>query len=96
MWVWRRMAKVSWTDKKTNDEVLRMVGQYRKLLETMLKRKKNWIGHVMRGNGLMLEVVEGRMEGKRDRGRKRVGMLKDLMEDSYVKLKKKADRKSVV
>lgn len=90
MWVWRRMTKVSWTDKKTNEEVLRMVGQSRKLLETILERKKNWIGHVLRGNGLMLEVMEARMEGKRGRGRRRLGMLEDLMEKSYADMKRKA------
>ena len=29
MWVWRRMAKVSWTETKTNEEVLKMTGQNR-------------------------------------------------------------------
>src|SRR5215510_3849187 len=62
MWVWRRIARVSWTEKKTYEEVLRMVGQSRKLIETLLERKKNWMGHVLRGDGLMLKVMEGRME----------------------------------
>jgi len=84
MWVWRRMAKVSWTEKKTNEEVLRMTGQNRKLIETIVDRKKNWIGHVLRGNGLMLEVTEARMTGKRGRGRKKIGMLDELIEESYV------------
>ena len=90
MWLWRRMARVSWTDRKTNEEVLRMVEQSRKLWETILERKKNWIGHVLRGNGLMLEVMEARMEGKRGRGRPRRGMLEDLLEESYEGLKRKA------
>ena len=93
MWVWRRMAKISWMDKKTNEEVLRMVGQSRKLLEAILERKKNWMGHVLRGNGLMLEVMEGRMEGKRGRGRKRIGMLEDLIEESYDVMKRKAQNR---
>ena len=38
----------------------------------------------------MLEVMEGRMEGKRGRGRKRIGMLDDLIENSYHELKRKA------
>ena len=29
MWVWRRMEKVSWKDKKTNEEVLKAVGEER-------------------------------------------------------------------
>ena len=74
------MAKVSWTEKKTNEELLRMTGQNRKLIETIVDRKKNWIGHVLRGDGLMLEVTEARMTGKRGRGRKRIGMLDELIE----------------
>src|SRR5215469_8149063 len=90
MWVWRKMAKVSWTEKKTHEEVLRMTGQNRKLIETIVDRKKNWIGHVLRGDGLMLEVTEARMTGKRGRGRKRIWMLDELIEESYVELKRKA------
>ena len=84
------MAKVSLKDKRTNEEVLQIVGESRQLLQKILERKKNWIGHVLRGEGLMLEVRKGRMEGKRGRGRNRIGMLDDLIENSYHELKKKA------
>jgi len=95
MWIWRRMAKVSWMDRKTNEEVLKMVGEERKLLDVMLDRKKNWIGHVLRGDGLMLEVMEARMEGKRGRGRKRIGMLEELMVESYEEMKRKAQNREM-
>ena len=45
----------------------------------MLERKKKWVGHVLRGEGLLKEVIEGRMEGKRPRARPRTGMLDDLL-----------------
>ena len=93
MWIWRRMARVSWKDKKTNEEVLQMVNE-RSLLQTILERKKNWIGHVLRGEGLMMEVIEGRMEGKRGKGRKRIGMLEDIIVNSYVETKRKAQDRS--
>jgi len=48
------------------------------LVKTIARREKNWIGHVRRGEGLLREVMEGRMEGKRLRGRKRMGMLEEL------------------
>ena len=90
MWIWRRIEKVSWRDKKTNEEVLKMVGEDRCLVETVVRRKKNWIGHVVQGDGLMKVV----MEGKRPRGRPRIGMIDDLMEGSYGEMKRKAeDRK---
>ena len=61
MWIWRRMEKVSWEDRKTNEEVLTAVGEERRLIETVEKRKKNWIGHVVRGGGLLKLTLEGRM-----------------------------------
>ena len=48
MWIWRRMNKIKWTDQKTNDEVLEKIGKRRKILDVIVQRKKNWIGHVMR------------------------------------------------
>ena len=49
MWIWRRMEKISWTEKKSNEEILRLVGEERCMLEVIAKRKKAWIGHVVRG-----------------------------------------------
>ena len=45
MWLWRRMEKVSWTQRKTNEEILRMVGEKRRLVNMVVERKKRWIGH---------------------------------------------------
>ena len=92
MWVWRRMEKIRWKDKITNKKVLELVGESRSLVETVIKRKKKWIGHVVRGCGVMKVVIEGRMEGKRPRGRKRKGMLDELLEEQpYEKLKRMAE-----
>ena len=91
MWIWRRMEKISWKDLKTNEEVLRLVGEERNLVKTIEKRKKNWIGHIVRGNGLLKLVLEGRMEGKRPRGRPRIGMIDELKEGSYVNMKRRAE-----
>ena len=91
MWVWRRMEEISWMDKKTNEEVLKYVGEERRIVETVVKRKKCWIGHVVRGDGLLKHVLEGRMEGKRPRGRPRIGMIDDLKEGSYATMKRRAE-----
>ena len=71
MWVWRKMEKISWRDMKTNEEVLKMVPEERSLMDVIWRRMKNWIGHILRGESLLREVIEGRMIGKRPRGRKR-------------------------
>ena len=39
MWIWRRMEKISWTEK-SNEEVLRLVGEERCMLDVIGKRKK--------------------------------------------------------
>ncbi len=41
MWVWRRMERISWMDRVTNEEVLDRVQEKRKLLETIKKEKGN-------------------------------------------------------
>jgi len=95
MWIWRRMEKISWTEKITNEEVLRRVGVERQLLNMLRNRKKSWIGHTLRHDGLLKEVIEGRMEGKRGRGRPRLGMLDDMITHSYADMKRKTeDRES--
>src|SRR6478609_8922312 len=68
IWVWRRMGKVSWINKMTNEQVLSSMNEKRSLIKTIWGRNKNWIGHVVRGDGLMKLVPEGRMVGKRPRG----------------------------
>ena len=85
--------KIKWSDRKTNKEVLWMVKENRKLVSKIVHRKKNWVGHVLRGDGLLRDVIEGRMEGKRGRGRKRKGMLDDLMKDGYEKMKRSAQNR---
>src|SRR5258708_39887187 len=93
MGLWRILEKISWMDKKSNEEVLTIVNENRCLIRTIYQRKKNWIGHVLRGDGLLRDVLEGRMLGKRlPRGRRpRRGMIDDLMEGWLVKMKRRAE-----
>src|SRR6476661_2534079 len=72
MWAWRKMSRVIWSDRNTNEEILGLMGE-----------KDNWIGHKVRGGGLMQLVLEERLEGRRMRGRSRMGMIDDLFEESY-------------
>ena len=60
-------------------------------MKTVYTKKKNWIGHVLRGDGLLRDVLEGRMMGKTVRGRPRIEMLDELMEGSFVKMKRRAE-----
>ena len=62
MWVWRRIEKVKWTERRRNDEVLDMVGG-RKILDEIGRRQKVWMGGVLSGKGKLKTVLEGRMLG---------------------------------
>jgi len=48
MWIWRRLEKISWRDKITNEDVLKKVDEERSLLNKIWQRKHRWIGHVLR------------------------------------------------
>jgi len=63
MWIWR-MEKISSLDKITNEETLRSVNEDRQILNSIWQRKHRWIGHALRNDGLLHEVIEGRMRGK--------------------------------
>jgi hypothetical protein len=93
MWIWRRMEGIKWSDKVTNEEVLKRIGIERQLMDTIRNRKRKWIGHVIREEGLLKEIIEGRMEGKRNRGRPRVGMLDNLIMHTYVEMKRRTEER---
>ena len=66
--------------------MLKSVKERRSIIETIVRRKKNWIGHVLRGCGMLKDIIEGRFEGKRSRGRKRIGMFDSLLKGENFKI----------
>jgi hypothetical protein len=64
------MEKISWTDHVRNEEVLLTVKEQRNILRGICKRNANWIGHILRRNCLLQQVIEGKIKGKiEERGR---------------------------
>ena len=59
-------------------------------MDIIRTRQKNWIGYILRGNSLQREIMEGRMEGKRGRGRPRQKLMDWMMEDGYWTIKERA------
>jgi hypothetical protein len=89
------MEKTSWTDHVRNEEVLFRVSEQRNILHEIRKRKANWIGHILRRNCLLKQVIEGKIKGrievKSRRGRRSKKLLDDLGDRrGYTNLKEEA------
>jgi len=69
MWCWRRMEKISWTDVR-NEDVLLRVKEQRNILHEILKRKTNWFRHILRRNCLLQRVTKGIIQAGDRSGRK--------------------------
>jgi hypothetical protein len=92
MWCWRRMEKNSWIDHVRNEEVLLRVKELRSILHEISKRKANWIGHILRKNCLLQQVIRGKIKwgigvtGRRGRRRRKLlGDLKEMRGYSHLK-----------
>ena len=82
-------------DHVRNEEVLLRVNEQRNILREIRKRKANWIGHILRRNCLLKQVIEGKIKGEmevtRRRGRRRKKLLDDLKDRrGYSHLKEEA------
>jgi len=89
------MEKISWTDHVRNEDVLLRVKEQRNILHEKSKRKANWIGHILRRNCLLQQVIVGKIKGGIEltgrRGRRRRKLLDDLKERrGYSHLKEEA------
>ena len=58
------MEKISWIDHVRNEEVLLRVNEQRNILHEIRKWKTNWIGHILRRNCLLQQVIEGKIKGQ--------------------------------
>ena len=67
-----------WSEKVTIEQVLDRTGEKRTLLKNILRRKANWIGHILRKNCLLHDAIEGQMMEVKGVGRRRIQLLDDL------------------
>jgi len=81
MLCWRSTEKISWTDHVRNEEVLLRVNEQRKILHEIRKRKANWIGHIVRRNCLLKQVIEGKVKGEMEVTRRQGRRCKKLLDD---------------
>uniref|UniRef100_A0A8D8RKM6 Uncharacterized protein n=1 Tax=Cacopsylla melanoneura TaxID=428564 RepID=A0A8D8RKM6_9HEMI len=80
MWLYRRILKIPWTARVTNEEVLRRMNKDREVMITIKVRKLQYFGHIMRNESrytLLQAILQGKIFGKRGPGR-RTPWLKNL------------------
>ena len=75
------MEKISCTDRVRNEDVLLRVNEQRNILQEIRKRKGNWIGHILRRNCLLKQVIEGKIKGEMEVARRRGRRCKKLLDD---------------
>ena len=92
------MLKIKWTDRITNGEVFQKVKEERLLLKFLKNRSHSWIGHTVRHNEFVVNILEGAISGKKAVGRPRLQYLKQVARntgaDSYPAMKRMACNKS--
>ena len=75
MWFLMRMLRISWMDRVKNEEVLSRAKVRRNLLSKIRQKQLQFLGHIMRKDGLENLMLTGRIEGMRGRGRRRVSYM---------------------
>ena len=82
LWCWRRLLRVPWTARRSNQSILKQISPGRSLKGLMLKLKLQYFGHLMwRVDSLEKTLIPGGIGGRRRRGRQRMRWL-DATTDS--------------
>ena len=73
LWCWRRLLRVPWTARRSNQSILKEINPEHSLEGLMLKLKLQYFGHLMqRTDSFEKTVMLGKIEGRRRRGRQRM------------------------
>ena len=76
LWCWRRLLRVPWTARRSNQSILKEIGPECSLEGLMLKLKLQYFGHLMRrADSFEKTLILGKIEGRRRRGWQRMTWL---------------------
>ena len=89
LWCWRRLLRVPWTARRSNQSILKEVKPEHSSEGLMLKLKLQYFGHLMRrANSLEKTLMLGKIEGGRKRGRQRMRWLDSITDSMGLNLSK--------
>ena len=87
LWCWRRLLRVPWTARSSNQSILKEISPGCSLEGMMLKLKLQYFGHLMRRvDSLEKTLMLGRIGGRRRRGRQRMRWLDGITDSMNVSL----------
>ena len=80
MWCYRRILRIPWIHHVSNDTVLQRIGRQLEFLQNVKRRTFEYFGHVMRNEKyhLLQLILQGKIEGQRSAGRRRISWLRNL------------------
>ena len=89
LWCWRRLLRVPWSARKSNQSVLKEISPEYSLEGLMLKLKLQYFGHLMRRTDTLEKtLILGKTEGRRRRGCQRIRWLDGITDSMAMSLSK--------
>ena len=87
LWCWRRLLRVPWNGKRSNQSILKEISPEYSLEGLMLKLKLQYFGHLTRRtNSLEKTLMLGKIESRRRRGRQRIRWLEGITDSMDMSL----------
>ena len=89
LWCWRRLLRVPWTARRSNQSILKEINPEHSLEGLMLKLKLQYLGHLMaRTNSFEKTLMLGKIKGRRRRGQQRRRLLDGITDSMDMSLSK--------